>query len=281
MSTWTKRFVLDASTDHVYEHLSSYVAGKYEVVDERKPSYIKVKLRRTAHLSINILPRETGTYVKFEFDFSQELFMYIAYGILFIFIFTLTFSPPSSGLQLGITFLIIDLLYFFDSRGKKINSTIDDLISFLNSKGITIKKIEVEEAGERRPLDVDALYERLIEACSAIHCSERRHAKQYIEHKLKSYLKKGLNREEAIIKLAEKEGLLERAEREVILKWAEAKPKPKPQLPPETLYQRLLYKYSVYGRSISALEYRIEEYMWEGLSREEAITRLAEEEGVT
>ena len=63
-----------------------------------------------------------------------------------------------------------------------------------------------------------------------------------------------------------------------------AEEKPRPELSPETLhlYQRLIDRYSrIYGRSISALEYRIEEYMWEGLSREEAITRLAEEEGVT
>jgi len=207
MSTWTKRFVLDASTDRVYEHLSSYVAGKYEVVDERKPSYIKVKLRRTAHLSINILPRETGTHVKFEFDFSQELFMYIAYGILFIFIFTLIFSPPSSGLELGITFLIIDLLYFFDSRGKKINSTIYDFISFLNSKGITIKKIEVtpefEEAGERCPLGVDALYERLTRRYDAAYGR----GVWMVERKIKSYMKEGLSREEAIRRLAEEEGV--------------------------------------------------------------------------
>jgi len=59
--------------------------------------------------------------------------------------------------------------------------------------------------------------------------------------------------------------------------------KPRLELPPETLhlYQRLIDRYSrIYGRSISALEYRIEEYMWEGLSREEAIRRLAEEENM-
>jgi len=60
--------------------------------------------------------------------------------------------------------------------------------------------------------------------------------------------------------------------------------KPRPELPPDILhlYQRLIDRYSrIYGRSISALEYRIvEKYMWKGLSREEAIKRLAEEEGI-
>jgi len=62
-----------------------------------------------------------------------------------------------------------------------------------------------------------------------------------------------------------------------------AEEKPGPELPPETLhlYQRLIDRYcSVYGRSRYALEYRIEEYMWKGLGREEAIRRLAEEEGL-
>jgi len=64
----------------------------------------------------------------------------------------------------------------------------------------------------------------------------------------------------------------------------EVEGKPRLELPPETLdalYQRLVDRYSrIYGRSISALEYRIEEYMMGGLSREEAIKRLAEEEEI-
>ena len=64
----------------------------------------------------------------------------------------------------------------------------------------------------------------------------------------------------------------------------EVEGKPRLELPPETLdalYQRLVDRYSrIYGRSRSALEYRIEEYMMGGLSREEAIKRLAEEEGI-
>ena len=147
MYAWTKEIILNTSADHAYKHLYSYVTGKYEVVDERKPSYIKVKLRRTAHLSINILPRETGTHVKFEFDFSQELFMYIAY-CTFVFFISLFFHHP--GLLFAFLYTSSSLFYFSSSRGKIVSSTTDDFISFLNNKGITIKKIEVEEAGENR-----------------------------------------------------------------------------------------------------------------------------------
>ena len=277
MYTWTKEIILNTSADHAYKHLYSYVTGKYKVIDERDPSNIKVKLRRTSYLNINIIPEETGTRIQFKFDFSKEFLMWILYCIFVFLVMTLIVGFPSGTLFAMSYFGIFVLWYFPDSRGKIVSSAMDDFISFLSSEGITIKKIDyvVEhelEKPTKETRDINIIYERLIEACSAIHCGERQHARQYIEHKLRSYLERGLNREEAIIKLAEKEGLLE---------WAEAKPKPKPQLPPETLYQRLLYKYSVYGRSISALEYRIEEYMWEGLSREEAITRLAEEEGVT
>ena len=277
MYTWTKEIILNTSADHAYKHLYSYVTGKYKVIDERDPSNIKVKLRRTSYLNINIIPEETSTRIQFKFDFSKEFLMWILYCIFVFLVMTLIVGFPSGTLFAMSYFGISVLWYFPDSRGKIVSSAMDDFISFLSSEGITIKKIDyvVEhelEKPTKETRDINIIYERLIEACSAIHCGERQHARQYIEHKLRSYLERGLNREEAIIKLAEKEGLLE---------WAEAKPKPKPQLPPETLYQRLLYKYSVYGRSISALEYRIEEYMWEGLSREEAITRLAEEEGVT
>ena len=52
--------------------------------------------------------------------------------------------------------------------------------------------------------------------------------------------------------------------------------------PADNLYQGLLYRYvSVYGRSRSALEHKIKELTSLGLSREAAITKLAEEEGLT
>ena len=59
--------------------------------------------------------------------------------------------------------------------------------------------------------------------------------------------------------------------------------KPGSELPPETLhlYQRLIDMYSsVYGRGEPLLEHKIEKYIGKGLNREEAIRRLAEEEGI-
>ncbi|OYT43868.1 hypothetical protein B6U84_05315 [Candidatus Bathyarchaeota archaeon ex4484_40] len=58
-----------------------------------------------------------------------------------------------------------------------------------------------------------------------------------VERKIQSYMKKGLSREEAIKRLAEKEGFLERSETKPRPK-PEVKEKPKPRLPPDILHQR-------------------------------------------
>ena len=281
MSTYAEIRIVNLQRDETYQRLLEFIRKpeikkrfRIRLVDSKEPSYIKIKMGPLSSLDVRILPQNGRSRMEFNFDFSPFLSL-----IIFSIAVLLLVGLSRPGYMYIYLLAIIPLIQYCPKE------TVKNFMERLDSFFIQLPTevtlgFKVEEAEERRPLGVDALYERLIEACSVIHCSERRHAKQYIEHKLKSYLKKGLNREEAIIKLAEKEGLLERAEREVILKWAEAKPKPKPQLPPETLYQRLLYKYSVYGRSISALEYRIEEYMKGGLSREEAIGRLAEEEGI-
>jgi len=62
---------------------------------------------------------------------------------------------------------------------------------------------KVEEAGERRPLDVDALYERLTSRYNAAYGR----GVWIVERKIQSYMKEGLSREEAITRLAEEEGV--------------------------------------------------------------------------
>ena len=277
--THIKSRVVNFKVDEAYQHILNFIRIierkenelRVKLVESKDSEYIKARVS-SGFLDVSFVPKNGRTLLQFNFDFSRRLYRAMIISLFGVIWFILM------AMFLNFRYLVLAplqigwYLYAVERAKTIVNEFMERLDFFLiQLPWPTEVTPEFEEAEERRPLGVDALYERLIEACSVIHCSERRHAKQYIEHKLKSYLKKGLNREEAIIKLAEKEGLLE---------WAEAKPKPKPQLPPETLYQRLLYKYSVYGRSISALEYRIEEYMKGGLSREEAIGRLAEEEGI-
>ena len=92
-------------------------------------------------------------------------------------------------------------------------------------------------------------------------------------------MKRGLSREEAIKRMARREGLLKRVE-------VGPRPKPrveeKPKPSPDILYQRLMDLYGrVYGRGRLLLELKLEEYLKEGLSREEAVKKLAEKEGLT
>jgi len=238
---------------------------KINLVRCEEPQNIKAKIGPLILLNISLRGREDETLIEFNFDFSQFITIGTIASISAL-LADLIFSRHLYSLTFFVGGGFLFSLIYADTY--IIERFMNQLDSFLNSRGITIKKIEVEEAGERRPLDVDALYERLTHRYDAAYGRGVR----MVERKIQSYMKEGLSREEAIKKLAEEEGLLERAEE---------KPKPKPSLPPGTLYKRLLYKYSVYGRSVPALEHKIEELTSLGLSREEAIRKIAEEEGIT
>jgi len=114
-----------------------------------------------------------------------------------------------------------------------------------------------------------------------------------IDNTIKKYMRSGLTRREAVIQLAIEKGIPLRPGLHIPPTIYDAFSELKREIKKETAkavrtrshgeeYERLIDKYSrIYGRSRSALEHKIEEYMMGGLSREEAIRILAEEEGVT
>jgi len=114
-----------------------------------------------------------------------------------------------------------------------------------------------------------------------------------IDNTIKKYMRSGLTRREAVIQLAIEKGIPLRPGLHIpptiYDAFSELKREIKKEMAKavrvgshEEEYERLIDKYSrIYGRSRYALEHKIEEYMMGGLSREEAIRVLAEEEGVT
>ena len=248
MPDWRGTFNIPA--EKCYRAILNYIrAGsinkKDRVVLSLEPSLIEVKTGTKDGLKIRIIPEGDKSTVLMDFDFGSETALYLMGGMV---------MPLVVALQ----------------RENKVRTIytgrISDLLKYVEQTGV-IPEFKVEEE-PKPPVDVDALYQRLIRTYSAVYGRGAR----MVERKIQSYVKTGLSREEAIKKLAEEEGLLERAEE---------KPKPKPSLPPDILYKRLVDRYSrIYGRSISALEHKIEELTSLGLSREDAIKRLAEEEGI-
>ena len=117
-----------------------------------------------------------------------------------------------------------------------------------------------KEVEEKSP--ADDLYQRLIDR----YCSVHGRSRSALEHKIKELTNLGLSREEAITRLAEEEGLTGRLE---------AAEEPSPA---SDIYSQLTSLYI--RRTKEDLEHKIKEYMKEGLSREEAIRRLAWEEGI-
>ena len=254
MPDWRGTFNIPA--EKCYRAILNYIrAGsinkKDRVVRSLEPSLIEVKTGTKDRLKIRIIPEGDKSTVLMDFDFGSETAIYLMGGMV---------MPLVVALQ----------------RENKVRtlytSKISDLLKYVERTGV------VPEFKEPKPpVDINALYERLIRAYSKLYGRGTR----MVERKIQSYMKKGLSREEAIKRLAEKEGFLERYETKPRPK-PEVKEKPKPRLPPDILHQRLLYRYvSVYGRSRYALEYEIEELTSLGLSGEKAVKILAEEEGLT
>ena len=84
---------------------------------------------------------------------------------------------------------------------KRYRNKISDLLRTVERTGV-IPEFKVEEE-PRPPVDVDALYERLIRTYSTLYSGGAR----MVERKIQSYMKEGLSREEAIKRLTEEEGI--------------------------------------------------------------------------
>jgi len=277
---WRGTFNIPA--EKCYRAILNYIrAGsikkKDKVVRSLEPSLIEVKTGIKDGLRIGIIPDGNKSTVLMDFDFSLEMVIELTVNIFLIILFFYSLVHGLGVLAFFIALLISSTLLATLNRENKVRtlytSKISDLLKYIERIGV-IPEFKEEP---KPPVDINALYERLIRAYSKLYGRGTR----MVERKIQSYMKKGLSREEAIKRLAEKEGFLERYETKPRPK-PEVKEKPKPRLPPDILHQRLLYRYvSVYGRSRYALEYEIEELTSLGLSGEKAVKILAEEEGLT
>lgn len=93
-----------------------------------------------------------------------------------------------------ISFLIVVLSFF------------TGIISIIGG-ALFASKIEVEKPeAVKVPKRVEELYEKLLDAYSRVHGS---HGKYKLEKKIEGYVKQGLTREAAILKVAEKEGYMD------------------------------------------------------------------------
>ena len=280
MPDWRGTFNIPA--EKCYRAVLNYIrAGsinkKDKIAFSLEPSLIEVKTGIKDGLKIGIIPEGDKSTVLMDFDFGLETAIYLIGGLFltFLYVSLAGFHPGAGFFTASLIALPLGAALHRENKVRTIyTGRISDLLKYVEQTGV-IPEFKEEP---KPPVDINALYERLIRTYSAVYGRGAR----LVDRKIQSYMKTGLSREEAIKKLAEKEGLLERSERERILELTEEKPRP--ELPPETLhlYQRLIDMYSsVYGRGKPLLEHKIEEYIGKGLSREEAITRLAEEEGIT
>ena len=276
MSAWG--ITVNLPAEKVYRAIFNYLRAGFikgsVITNFSEPSYIGVKHLGSSLfiIKIRVVPQGFKSRVLLDFDFSTYTLIWLL-AIFFGFITLFLTRDPWTiwWITFGITILWVDTKRISDLYKDKIS----DFLRTVERTGV-LPEFEVK-VKERPPVDVKALYERLVRTYSSVYGRGAR----MVEREIQSYMGMGLSREEAIRRLAESEGLLEVAEEKPKPK-PEVEEKPKPRLPPDTLYKRLLDVYiSVYGRGEPLLERKIEKYVSKGLSREEAITRLAEEEGLT
>ena len=129
--------------------------------------------------------------------------------------------------------------------------------------------IKEEKVTEEEKPDPRKLYKDLFNYYSDFYGSGIR-----FEKELESYIKQGLNRDEAILEIAEKTGFIERVE--AANNYIKKQEKPDPI---NELYGQLLNYYRNLYSSGNRLEREIKHYIKQGLSRDKAILKIAETKG--
>ena len=261
MVRWERTVNLPA--EKVYKAILDYIrAGSINYGDKverfSEPSYIEVKTAESYILKVYITPQGPDRcqvlfdfYDRYKTGIIVSLFLGLIMGIALRNPWVLIFS-----LVVG----VLGEMKWTQISWIRYKNRILGLLESAERSGVVPEfgvKVEVEV-----PDDVEALYKRLVDAYNRLYGS----GKLLVEHEIKPYMSKGLSREEAITKLAEREGIAGRI-------------KVKKTLPVDDLYNRLMRVYI--SRSREILERKIEEYIDKGLSRREAIKRIAEEEGIT
>jgi len=275
----SRSWAVNLPAEKVYKALINYFrAGVLKTVNKREkikrssePSYIEVETISSRTLRIKITPSGPDRCIVLA-DIDTSMDTAVAIG-LFLFSVILVIISGDARVLAFTMGPIWGIIIAASRQTDPYMNKISEFLKIFESTGV-VPEFKVEEKPRPElPPETLHLYQRLIDRYSRIYGRSR----YALEYRIEEYMWKGLSREEAIKRLAKKEGILEGAEREHILEMT------KGDLPPDILhlYQRLVDRYcSVYGRSRYALEHKIEEYMWEGLSREEAIKRLAWEEGI-
>ncbi|RLG96981.1 hypothetical protein DRO29_03805, partial [Candidatus Bathyarchaeota archaeon] len=196
----------------VYHAILNYVkAGKFskgaKVKRLMEPTYIEVEPGDAAfgeRVKIRITPQGDRSQVQLNFDFRGVAAVWLA---LFAFDLVALIITHDIRALIGLSFAIMILIMITGSMVGRYMDRLSKFLSFVEQTGV-IPEFK-KEAEEKLPADVEALYERLIHTYSAVYGRDVR----MVERKIRSYMRTGLSREEAIKKLAESEGFLERAEK--------------------------------------------------------------------
>ena len=151
---------------------------------------------------MHITPKELGR-CRILFDYYPRGHLRILLGGIFIDIILLSFIW-GPWIVYGCILATISPILFIKKEMSLYKSKISDFIKIVELTGVVPEfkgKVE-EEVKERPPADV--LYRRLVDAYNRVYGR----GKQLIDHKIESYIRKGLSREEAITKIAEEEGII-------------------------------------------------------------------------
>ena len=211
MSTHIKSRVVNFKVDEAYQHILNFIRIierkenelRVKLVESKDSEYIKARVS-SGFLDISFVPKNGRTLLQFNFDFSRWLYMAMIISLFGVIWFILMAMFWNFDYLVLVPLQIGWYLYAVERAKTIVNEFMERLDSFLiQLPWPTEVTPEFEEAGERRPLGVDALYERLIHRYDAAYGR----GVWVVERKIQSYMKMGLSREEAIRRLAEEEGL--------------------------------------------------------------------------
>ena len=201
---YSEKMIVNLPVEKVYKAILNYIRtgpiSKYvEIKHLSEPLYIEVKTVGGSILKVNITLHDSekcqvllDLYPRSDI---ATIFVIVFFSIIMSFILR---KPLISALTVGIIPIIVAMPREWNYYKEKIF----DLLVFVERTGV-IPEFKVEDEVKEMP-PVDVLYGRLVDAYSRIYGS----GKLLVNHKIESYIRKGLNREEAITKIAEEEGII-------------------------------------------------------------------------
>ena len=204
---YSEKMIVKLPVEKVYKAILNYIRtgpiSKYvEIKHLSEPLYIEVKTVGGSILKVDITlhdPEKCQVLLDlYPRSDIATIFVIVFFSIIMSFILR---KPLISALTVGIIPIIVAMPREWNYYKEKIF----DLLVFVERTGVIPEfkvKEEVEIVREIPPVDV--LYGRLVDAYNRIYGS----GKLLVDHKIESYIRKGLSREEAITKIAEEEGII-------------------------------------------------------------------------